>query len=170
MSLYDTYVAVGNIIKMKSIFYLKFLIGFINQILSIYNIVSFSFPVAGEAAAGKTGERYILNLRQTLETERGDENFNLRLFHKAVLECLGPLDFVEDCVRDRMNPKKNAMTTTTSPPGHVKPFTTSSTTTMAPETSKTKAPAVIPNSAENFTSNLKLLIIVGAVIFRLNNL
>ena len=167
MSLYDTYVAVGNIIKMKSIFYLKFLIGFINQILSIYNIVSFSFPVAGEAAAGKTGERYILNLRQTLETERGDENFNLRLFHKAVLECLGPLDFVEDCVRDRMNPKKNAMTTTS--PGHVKPFTTSTTTT-APGPSKTKAPAVIPNSAVNFPSNLKLLIIVGAVIFRLNNL
>ena len=95
----------------------------------------------GEATAAKVGEKYIRDLRQTLEAERG-QNFDLRNFHKSVLECVGPLDSLEDCVRIRMNVQKTGTTTGISTSG-----TRSTTTTTAPSLTKPKAPHVVKNSA-----------------------
>ncbi len=55
--------------------------------------------ISGHATAYKLGERQIRKLREKLERE---EKLDLKKFHKNVLDCLGPLDFLEECVRESM--------------------------------------------------------------------
>ena len=55
--------------------------------------------ISGHATAYKLGERQIRKLREKLESE---EKLDLKKFHRNVLECLGPLDFLEECVRESM--------------------------------------------------------------------
>ncbi len=51
------------------------------------------------------GEKKIVEIRKALESELGIR-FNIKLFHKAVLDCIGPLDHLEECVRWKLDMKK----------------------------------------------------------------
>jgi len=52
----------------------------------------------------KIGELEILKIRKVLTEELGNK-FNIKVFHKAVLDCIGPLDLLEECVRWRVEEK-----------------------------------------------------------------
>jgi uncharacterized protein (DUF885 family) len=52
----------------------------------------------GQATAYKIGERHIKKLRKDLESEFG-QIFDLKDFHRSLLDCYGPLETLEDCVR-----------------------------------------------------------------------
>ena len=56
----------------------------------------------GQATAYKIGERHIRKLREKLE-HPSNIAFDLKEFHKAVLDCYGPLDTLEECVLSRTN-------------------------------------------------------------------
>jgi hypothetical protein len=51
----------------------------------------------GQAVAYKIGERNIKKLREKLE-HPSNVAFDLKEFHMAVLDCYGPLDYLEECV------------------------------------------------------------------------
>ena len=50
----------------------------------------------GQAVSYKVGERKIQELRKLYVEERG---FDLKDFHKNLLLCEGPLEFLEDCIK-----------------------------------------------------------------------
>ena len=52
----------------------------------------------GQATAYKIGERQIKRLRKKLEEDFGNK-FDIKEFHKNLLNCYGPLELLEDCVR-----------------------------------------------------------------------
>ncbi|KAF0286892.1 hypothetical protein FJT64_014656 [Amphibalanus amphitrite] len=56
----------------------------------------------GQACAYKIGELRLKELRTRAETELG-ELFDKRVFHKAILDCAGPLSVVEQCVQRYIN-------------------------------------------------------------------
>ena len=53
----------------------------------------------GQALAYKMGERTIQSVRKSLEKQRG-EDFQVKNFHDGVLNCQGPLNYLEECVAD----------------------------------------------------------------------
>ena len=53
-----------------------------------------SFP--GQAVSYKVGERVIQKLRHKFTKE---ENMSLKKFHTYVLNCVGPLDELEPCIK-----------------------------------------------------------------------
>ena len=59
----------------------------------------------GQATAYKTGEIKIKSVRRTMEQEFGGQ-FELKDFHRSVLDCFGPLELLEECVRTRMKPSR----------------------------------------------------------------
>ena len=52
----------------------------------------------GQAVSYKIGERAIRDLRA--KAEETWENFDLKRFHTGVLKCVGPLDYLENCVKE----------------------------------------------------------------------
>ena len=56
----------------------------------------------GQATAYKIGERRIRKLRKDLESEFG-QKFDLKDFHRSLLDCYGPLETLEECVRFSSN-------------------------------------------------------------------
>ena len=52
----------------------------------------------GQATAYKIGEKHIRQLRKDLESEY-KEKFDLKDFHRSLLDCYGPLATLEECVR-----------------------------------------------------------------------
>jgi uncharacterized protein (DUF885 family) len=59
-----------------------------------------TFP--GQATAYKIGERQIRKLRKEFESEFG-QKFDLKDFHRSLLDCYGPLETLEECVRFSSN-------------------------------------------------------------------
>ncbi len=57
--------------------------------------------IPGEATAGIIGYLKIREIREKIQAELMDE-FNVRAFHRHVLTCVGPLDRLEQCVREEM--------------------------------------------------------------------
>ena len=57
--------------------------------------------VPGQATAYKTGEMKFRQLRQKMEKTFGS-NFNLKEFHRSVLDCYGPLELLDECVEMSM--------------------------------------------------------------------
>ena len=57
--------------------------------------------VPGQATAYKTGEMKIRQLRQKME-KTFSSNFNLKEFHRSVLDCYGPLELLDECVEMSM--------------------------------------------------------------------
>ena len=55
----------------------------------------------GQATAYKLGEIKIQQLRQKMKKKFGS-NFDLKQFHRSVLECFGPLDLLDECVETAM--------------------------------------------------------------------
>ncbi len=55
--------------------------------------------MTAQATGYKIGERHILKVRKNREMELGDK-FNIRAFHRHVLTCIGPLEMLEDCVKE----------------------------------------------------------------------
>ena len=55
----------------------------------------------GQATAYKTGEIKIRQLRQRMEKALGN-NFDLKDFHRSVLDCYGPLELLDECVKTSM--------------------------------------------------------------------
>jgi hypothetical protein len=60
----------------------------------------------GQATAYKTGEMKIISVRKTLEAELG-LNFDVKDFHRSILNCYGPLEFLDECVRFTMKVSRN---------------------------------------------------------------
>ncbi len=56
----------------------------------------------GQATAYKIGERHIKKLRKDLESEFAHK-FDLKGFHRSLLDCYGPLETLEECVRFSSN-------------------------------------------------------------------
>jgi uncharacterized protein (DUF885 family) len=52
----------------------------------------------GQATAYKIGEMRIRRLRKSLEEDFG-RKFDVSEFHRNVLNCEGPLEFLDECVR-----------------------------------------------------------------------
>ena len=55
----------------------------------------------GQATAYKTGEMKIRQVRQKMEKTFSD-NFDLKDFHRSMLDCFGPLEFLVECVETSM--------------------------------------------------------------------
>jgi hypothetical protein len=58
----------------------------------------------GQATSYKMGERHIKKVRAKFEKEAG-KNFDVKRFHYLVLNCMGPLDSLEECMRLKSGPK-----------------------------------------------------------------
>ena len=56
----------------------------------------------GQATSYKIGEIQIQNLRKELEKELG-KMFDVKEFHRHLLDCFGPLNTLDGCVRSAMN-------------------------------------------------------------------
>ena len=69
----------------------------------------------GQATAYKIGEQHIKKLRGKFEQ---NSNFDLKEFHKAVLDCYGPLTMLEECIllntdqNKKSNPPKSGASLT----------------------------------------------------------
>ena len=74
-----------------------------NYICDICNQFLLSFKryitLPGQAVSYKIGEFKILEIRKNREEELG-ENFDLRAFHRHILTCIGPIEMLEDCVKE----------------------------------------------------------------------
>ena len=141
----------------------------------------------GQATSYKVGELHIRQLRRQLEIELR-QNFDLRAFHSAVLHCLGPLDGLEGCVRQRMPPGASTSTTTTkmttmtettstthkTTHGFWANATQATTTTTTAETMTTSASATTTTTTKGHTPpknsaksanfvNLEVFIVVAVV-------
>jgi uncharacterized protein (DUF885 family) len=55
--------------------------------------------IPGQAISYKVGEREIQRLRKAITKDLSDD-FDIRVFHTYLLKCVGPLDALEDCVRN----------------------------------------------------------------------
>ena len=53
--------------------------------------------IPGQACAYKIGERKIRDLRSAAEKQLGDK-FSIAEFHRAVLQCVGPMSVLETCI------------------------------------------------------------------------
>merc|ERR1719431_1640072 len=53
--------------------------------------------IPGQACAYKIGERTIRDLRSVAEKQLGD-TFSIAEFHRAVLQCVGPMSALETCI------------------------------------------------------------------------
>ena len=53
--------------------------------------------IPGQACAYKIGERKIRDLRAAAEKQLGDK-FSIAEFHRAVLQCVGPMSVLETCI------------------------------------------------------------------------
>ena len=60
----------------------------------------------GQACAYKIGERKILELKD-LAIHQLEESFDSKEFHKTVLDCPGPLNVLEICVRNWLKTKES---------------------------------------------------------------
>ena len=56
----------------------------------------------GQAVSYKIGEFKILEIRKNREKELG-ENFDIKAFHRHVMTCIGPIEMLEDCVKEEEN-------------------------------------------------------------------
>jgi uncharacterized protein (DUF885 family) len=68
----------------------------------------------GQATAYKIGERHIKRLRKTMEQDLGSK-FDLKKFHRNLLNCYGPLELLDECVKSASrlqlsSPKKRQTT------------------------------------------------------------
>ena len=87
---------------------------------------------------------HLHDVRKLYEAELAD-HFNARRFHSAVLECFGPLDLLEDCIRQKLMYPVTLQTTTM--PATFPKITTSHTTrhtTTGTQQGHTEVPTTQP--------------------------
>ena len=107
----------------------------------------------GQATAYKVGE---LKIRQIRERKEKDAYFDLKSFHEHVLNCLGPIDMLEQCIDEEENLAKPPKPPTTP----AKPPTTTSRTT----TSTSKTTFYTSNTESHARANFWMLILVLTLI------
>ena len=67
--------------------------------------ISRYITIPGQACAYKIGERKILELKD-LAIHNLEESFDAKEFHKIILDCPGPLNVLEICVRNWLKTKE----------------------------------------------------------------
>merc|ERR1712029_104583 len=63
------------------------------------SLVDRFIAIPGQALAYKMGQRAISSVREKMKQR---QDFDIKRFHDAVLNCVGPLDYLEDCVSEEL--------------------------------------------------------------------